>query len=145
MSLKVIDGARTLDGTNNGVDIPPANYANGNTMNSTGIDMKDFFELIGMVQAGVVIGTAQVDVYVQESNDDSTYTNITGAQVTVANTESNTGQVFSVNWKHPDRKRYARVSGVVSVANGAIYGVSTLRVQAHGGDMSVDSSADETK
>ena len=146
MSIKVIDGARTLDGANNGLDIAPANYATGNTANSTGVDMSEFFELIAMVQAGVVVGTATVTVYAQESDDNSTFTNISGASVSfVNNADSNTGQVLSVNWKHPGRKRYARVSGVVSVANAAIYGVSTLRVQPHGGPMTIDSSVDETK
>ena len=144
MSLRVSDGARTLDGANYGLDIAPANYANANTMNSIGIDMVDFFEVMAMIQLGVIVGTAVVTVYGQESDDNSTFTNISGSSLAFTNAaNSNQGGVLAVNWKHPDRKRYFRVSGVVSVANAAIYGVSTVRVAPHGGPITKDTSVDQ--
>lgn len=146
MSLKVMDGMRTLDGANYGLDIPPANYANANTMNGTGVDMNDFFELIAIAQAGVIVGTAVATVAVQECDTSGgTYANVTGASVAfTAAAESNLCKIIDVDWKHPDRKRYARVQNVVSVANAAIIGVSTLRVQPKGGPMTKDTSVDET-
>ena len=146
MSLKVMDGMRTLDGANYGLDIPPANYANANTMNGTGIDMNDFFELIATAMTGVVTGTAVCTVKVQECDTSGgTYADVSGAEATFTNNaESNLCKVIDVDWKHPDRKRYARVQNVVSVANAAIIGVSTLRVQPKGGDMTADTSVDET-
>jgi len=63
--------------------------------------------------------------------------------VFTANAESNMCKVIDVDWKHPDRKRYARVQNVVSVANAAIIGISTLRVQPKGGPMTADDSVAE--
>lgn len=145
MSLKVMDGMRTYDGANYGLDIPPANYANANTMNGAAIDMIDFFELIAIACTGVVTGTAVATVKVQECDTaGGTYTNVTDAEaVFTANAESNMCKVIDVDWKHPDRKRYARVQNVVSVANAAIIGISTLRVQPKGGPMTADDSVAE--
>lgn len=142
MSLKVMDGMRTLDGANYGLDIPPANYANANTMNGTGVDMADFFELIATAISGVVTGTAVATVKVQESDTlGGTYADVSGAsQVFTAAAESNLCKVISVDWKHPDRKRFGRAQNVVSVANAAFIGVSTLRVQPKGGPMTADTS-----
>jgi len=145
MSIKVMDGARTLAGATATADIPIANYANANTMNSTGVDMKDHFELLVALIGGVVTGTAVVTLYAQESNEAAAnFTNIASATATLtAAAESNLSKWISVNWKHPDRKRYARVSGVVSVANAAFYGALTLRVGPHGGAVTADGALTE--
>jgi hypothetical protein len=142
MSLKVMDGLRTVDGANAAVDIAIANYASGNTMNGTSHDMKDHFEFLVSAQAGVVTGTAVVTIVVQESNEAAAnFANVASAAVSFANNaNSNQAKLISVNWKHPDRKRYARVQGLVTVANAAFYGVHAMRVAPHGGPVTADSA-----
>lgn len=137
MSMKVIDGARTLDGANFGCDLPPLSIASGNTRNSTGVDMSGHYELIANVEAGVV--NTSVAVTVQESNESAAnFTNITGAVVTM-NT-NNTSKVMSVDWKHPDRKKYARLQGITAGGGATLYGATTLRVAENAGPVSLDSS-----
>ena len=54
------------------------------TTNFTGCDCKDCEGFAVFVRMGAIAATSVVNLYVQESDDDSTYTNITGASTTVA-------------------------------------------------------------
>lgn len=140
MTLKVMDGARTLDGANSTPDLPHEDQAN-TTVNTTGFDMNDFMELLVNVNTGVVDASQVGGVYVQESNDNSTFANISGASVAWNGaSSSNLSDWISVNWKHPDRKRYARLSGVFGATNSAAAGAVGLRVQPKGGPVSADGS-----
>ncbi len=145
MSLKVIDGARFLGSS--AADIPISNYANASTTNSASQDMSEFFELMAQLDVGVIVGTASVQFVVQESNESAAnFTNISGATVTVVNSaNSNLAKRISVNWKHPDRLRYARLQGLVTVANAAFFGATIARLQPRGGDMDIDDSVTEVK
>lgn len=128
--MRVIDGAKVVDGTNNASDIPQANYAAANTMNSTSVDMRDpgHRELLANVRSGTLLGTATLVVTVQESDEASAnFTNVAGATLSFAATDDNKSKWASVNWTHPDRKRYARLQGIT--ANNTVeYGAATLRV-----------------
>lgn len=122
--LKVIDGARTLDGANSGIDLTPISVASANNRSGPGFDMSGHLELLVSVQAGVI--NTSVVVVVQESNDNSNFTNISGASVNM--TATNTHKVMSVNWKHPDRQKYARVNAVAAGGGASLIGVASLRV-----------------
>jgi|GEM_PF-3245076 len=128
--MRVIDGAKVLDGTNNASDIPQANYAAANTMNSTSVDMRDpgHRELLANVRSGVLLGTATLAVTVQESDEAAAnFTNVAGAQLNFAATDDNKSKWCSVDWNHPDRKRYGRLQGIT--ANNTVeWGAVTLRV-----------------
>lgn len=129
--MRVIDGAKTLDGANNASDIAHANYAAANTMNSTSVDMQDpgHHELVANVRTGTLLGTATLSVAIQESNEAAAnFTNVAGAHLNFAATDDNKSRWASVDWTHPDRKRYARLSGVT--ANNTVeYSAATLRVR----------------
>lgn len=140
MSMKVMDGLRTLDGANAAIDITPLSRASGTTTNSTSADMSGHFEFLASVQAGVV--NTSVAVTVQESNEAAAnFANIATAVVTMNTT--NTHKVISVNWKHPDRKRYVRLQGITAGGGATLYGAVGLRVQQCNGDVTADSSVVE--
>lgn len=134
--LRVLDGARLIDSAAS--DIPAANYSAGTT-NSTALDMEDFNELIGILNAGVVVNTGVTTAYIQECDTSGgTFTNITDATMTI-NNASNTQAAISVDWKHPDRKRWARLS-VVQATAAAFHSASLIAVQSIGGPKDVDSN-----
>lgn len=145
MSLKVIDGLRTVDGANSGIDMAIQAIIAGNTVNGASHDMKDHFEFLAIcINDDTDVG-ATLTFRVQESNDNSTFTNITGASAAVASNTANTVELISVNWKHPDRQRYARVTATVSGANNGDCAVVGLRLQANAGDIDVDDNVAEVE
>lgn len=129
--MRVIDGARAIDGTNNASDIVQANYASGNTASSTAVDMASpgHLELLANVRTGALTGTATLAVTIQESNESgANFTNVASAILNFAATDDNKSEWMSVDWSHPDRKRYARIQGIT--ANNTVeWGASTLRVR----------------
>lgn len=132
--LRVLEGARGIDDANSASDIPQANYAAANTMNSTSVDMGNpaadggFEELLVNVRTGVVLGTATLVTVVQESNEATANFTNTTAFLNFAAADDNKSKWASVLWTHPDRKRYARIQGVTA-GNTVEYGAATLRVQ----------------
>ncbi len=145
MSLKVMDGARTLDGANSTCDIAHQTLTVGATAqaNSAGVDMTNFFEVMAHVNVLSTAAGCTLTVYGQESDDNSTFTNISGSSQVIAPSQANDSVWLDVNWKNPTRKRYFRVSALATGANAAILSAATLRVGPHGGDMTVDDSFDE--
>jgi len=148
MSLKVIDGAKAIDGANLACDIDYQTLTVGGTANveSTSVDMSEFFELLAHITVDAVDAGCTLKVAVQESDEaDASFTNITGALAEFAAGAADDSVWMSVNWKHPDRKRYARLQAIVTGANTALLTAGTLRVQPHGGPMSVDTGVVEVK
>lgn len=146
MSLKVMQGAKTVDAANYLPDIKYLTLTVGATAqaNSTGVDMSEHFEFIAVCSAYAVAAGCTLTWYVQESDTvGGTYTNITGASVVCAASAVNLSKWFTVNWKHPDRKRFARLSAIVTGANTATIAANSLRVNPSGGP--VDISADVTE
>ena len=130
MSLKVMDGARTIDGANIGGDLSAENVA-ASTVNATSVDMSSpgHHELLVAISCGVLTGTGTLAVFVQESNEAAAnFTNIASAIQSFAATNDNTSKWISVDWKKPDRKRYARVVATTAL-NSTVYSALTLRVQ----------------
>ncbi len=142
MSLKVIDGLRTIDGANAAMDMNIQTITAVNTVNGSSHDMKNHFEFIAVCLNDATEAGATCTFVGQESNDDSTFTNISGSSAVIAADSANTVELIQVDWKHPDRKRYARVAAVVTGANTSIVGIVGMRVQAKGGDLSVDDNVD---
>lgn len=127
--MRVIDGAKVFDGANNATDLSHLNYASGNTSASTSVDMRNpgHHELLVNARTGNLLGAATLTVAVQESDEAAAnFTNIAGAHMNFAPTDDNKSKWASIDWTHPDRKRYARVQGIT--ANNTVeYGVATLR------------------
>ena len=131
MSLKVMDGLRTLDGANMTCDLPPADRTN-TAVNTTGVDMSAHNELLVSVQQGVVDAGQVGSVKVQESNEAAAnFTDITGAVASFNGAaSSNLTQVISVDWRSPERLKYARLVGTFGSTNSALVGAVTMRVGA---------------
>lgn len=146
MSMKVMDGARALDGTNLTADIVQTTLTVGGTatVNSTGVEMTDFFEFLAHILVTSVDAGATLVVVAQESNEAAAnFTNITSATQTFAATAANDSAWFDVDWKHPDRGKYARLSATVTGANTAVLSGATFRIQPHGGPVTADASVVE--
>jgi hypothetical protein len=134
--LRVAHGLRMNDGANAVSDIPPANYSAG-TVNAASVEMTDFNELLAVITAGVVASGGTAQLIVQESDESAAnFTNISGATATI-NNASNTSALVSVDWKHPDRKKYARAQ-VITATAASFHGVATMRVQPIGGPVDED-------
>lgn len=130
MPLKVIDGLKTCDGANAAIDLRSQSVTHG-TQNSnvvsSSVDMSGFAELIAIGMCNGVTGTPTGTITIQESNESSAnFTNITNAVMTF--TAANTMQVHSIDWRKPNRKRYARLSAF-NATNACILAGLTLRVQ----------------
>ena len=127
MPLLALNGARSMTNDETS-DIPIATY-NDSTQNGAGLDMREFNELVAHLMVGVVVGSATLTAVVQESNDNSTFTNITNAAFTItADNDDNKTEWLSVDWRHPDRKRYARAQTVAGGSQDHIHGLTTLRL-----------------
>lgn len=127
--MRVIDGAKVFDGANNTPDIPVAARAASTIVESSPVDMADpgHDELIVSAQFGERTGLSQVVLAVQESNEaGANFANVPGSSFTTA--ASNIARIISIDWTHPDRKRYARIRGQ-SIVNTHIYGAATLRMR----------------
>lgn len=126
--MRVIDGAKVFDGANNAPDIPVA-ARSGTTVESTPVDMGDpgHNELIVNAQFGERTGSATVLFSLQESNEaGANFTTITGTSLTIS--AGNLSRMISINWAHPDRKRYARIRGQ-TLGNTFVWGATSLRVR----------------
>lgn len=141
--LKVIDGLRTVDGANATCDILPADRTN-TTTNGTGVDMADFEELIAVAMIGTLDASHGQTIAIQESDEAAAnFANITSPDNTVHTSVTNTLHVWSVDWRHPDRKRYARVQVIDDATDSALTGVATMRCRPKGGVVTVDSNVTE--
>ncbi len=96
------------------VGIVADNHAAG-THNGTGIDRKGFEEALIVVNSGVNGSSGTVDIKVQESSDNSTFTDISGAAFTQI-TESNDNNVYAGRLNLDPISRYIRVVAVVATA-----------------------------
>lgn len=87
---------------------PAAKTAN---FNSTGIDAQGFEDVAILCAVGAVSGTSPtLDLKLQESDDDSTYSDVTGGAATQI-TAANKDVIWRINAQH--RKRYLRIAGTL--------------------------------
>jgi hypothetical protein len=139
--LRAFDGARSIDPANQGVDITPLDRTAA-TVNATSVEMSNFASLIGMMMAGVIDAATNVVLWVQESNEAAAnFVNITGASKALeAGDDDQSVQVY-VDWRHPDRLKYARLVGIVTGSGSALYGAWSLRVDSLRNDGSIGADA----
>lgn len=127
--IRVIDGARAADGANNAADIAVANYASEELAEGIIVDMAlpGHRELIFNAATGATeTQDTSVAVTVAEANDpNDTFETVPGALIGVDG--PNASAWGSVNWNHPERKRYARLQAFPE-DGWAIFGASSLRV-----------------
>ena len=89
--------------------------ANAGTVNGIGIDFLGYQEAIILLNAGT-LSTGTIDAKVQESDDNSSFTDITGATFAQVSS-SNHLQTFRAQiLRVPGRKRYLRVVAVITTA-----------------------------
>jgi len=109
--------------------IKPASQA-ASTVNSSGIDTAGYDEAIVILDCGTTAATGTLDVAVQDSADNSSFTAISPAvaftQVTPANDDALYVGVLKV--ETPIR-RYIRIQGITAAA-ASIYGVSVHLTKA---------------
>lgn len=106
--------------------IPPVDRAAG-TVNGTGVDTNGYNEATIIVTEGVHDADTTLDVHVEESDDNSTFVDITGAAIVQLAAAPASPPMIGVRLGGPaNRKRYIRAVGVVAGTNSTLYGVNIL-------------------
>jgi len=96
------------------VGLAADNWAVG-TNNGAGIDTLGFDEALVIVNSGANGAGGTVDIKVQESDDNSTFSDISGAAFTQI-TEANDNTIYVARINLEKRKRYIRAVAVVGTA-----------------------------
>ena len=114
--------------------IQPVSVNNSNT-NGTGVDTKGFGYALGRFYVGVTTGNIDV-LKVQESNDDSTYADITGASFTALPGATDDNKVWTINIDLRGRQRYLRWHASEDNTGSAVVAgtFELLRADEAGGD-----------
>lgn len=125
MPLKVIDGLRTANHANAVIDFAQLVAAQ---VNGPGTDMSEHLEAVYVGTCSAVTGSGTGTIVMQESNEASAnFTNVTNASL--AFNTANTVKVGSVDWRKPNRKRYARLAAFNATNSITLQG-TLLRVQS---------------
>ncbi len=141
MPLKVIDGLRTVTHGNSQLDLDVQAIVAGNTVNGAVHTMDGFGEFLALFTIDDVDVGATLIMKVQESNEAAAnFTNIAGAEKTVAAGAANDAELISVDWKHPDRGKFARVTAQVTGANNTDLSAIGLKMVPFGGSAGLDLS-----
>lgn len=81
--------------------------------NGTGIDTQGYNDAMVILEVGAVSGTSPtLDVKIQESDDNSTFTDVSGATFTQV-TASNSSQVLRLSSLNVTRSRYVRAVATI--------------------------------
>lgn len=101
-----------------------AGSAGTGTTNSTGVDTKDAHSVLFQILFGAIVTGAVVTVKLQESDDNSTFTDVTSADsnASFAVADDQDNKVAMIEFFRP-QKRYVRVSVVVATQNATIDGI----------------------
>lgn len=84
------------------------------SQNGTGVDTQGYRDAMVVLEVGTVSGTSPtLDVKLQESDDNSTFTDISGATFTQV-TASNSSQVKRLAELNVTRKRYVRAVATIA-------------------------------
>lgn len=94
------------------------------TTNCTGVDTSDCDGVIFIAAIGAIVSTGTVTITVEESDDDSTYSALSGPSIAYADTNDNKLAVIDVRG---NSKRYVRAKIVTATANGTIDAVVAVR------------------
>lgn len=96
-------------------------------VNLTSVDMSGYENATLLVSFGTITATAVTSIKLQESDDNSTFSDLAGSAVVVADTQSNNVAVVEI--AHPN-KRYVRGVVVRGTANAVVDGASFLQYGA---------------
>lgn len=110
------------------VDIRSVNgdAAAGTTdVNCTGVEMASANGVVFIAAIGTITATAVTSLKAQDSDDDSTYADITGASVTIADTDDDKLAILDV--KNINRKKYIRCVVDRGTANAVVEQVVAIR------------------
>lgn len=110
----------------------PASRSGAGAVNGTGVYVGDFAggECLVILHQGTITGSGTNAVIVEESDDDSTYTAITGAAFS-SKTASTDDTVYVGRIKLEKRKKYLRITAtdaVAAVVSGALFVLSGAKV-----------------
>lgn len=100
--------------------VAPANVTSAGAVSSSGIARGEFDRCCAIVNLGAIGASAALDFKLQESDDDSTYTDITGAAITQLGA-SDDNKVARVD--APVKKKYVKAVPTVTGTNGVLFGV----------------------
>lgn len=101
------------------------------TVNGASIDTAGYDEACVVLSVGTVASTGTLNVKIQDSADNSSWADVSGAAFTaVADTGDNQAQIAMLKLNGNTVRRYIRVVGVVGTA-AADYGASVLLVNGH--------------
>ncbi len=106
--------------------IDPATYNTNQT--GTGVDLRDYDAAMAVVQSGALTDGTHTPK-LQESDDDSTYTDVAAADLDGSFSNIAANAVQRVGYR--GGKRYIRVFVTSNGATGAIYGASIARGKPH--------------
>ena len=95
------------------------------SVNGTGVDTGGFGCAMLLVNVGTVDASTTLDVKIQEADDDTNYTDVTGANVT-QRTPSNDDTIAVADVRLVGRKKYLRAVGTVAGSGSAVYGASLI-------------------
>ena len=97
-------------------------------INSSSVDMQDFDAVTFYVSFGTITATAVTNVHAETSSDDSTFNDLTGTSVTVADDDDN--QVVVLEIDRP-RERYIRCVIDRGTANAVVDGIIAVQTKAN--------------
>lgn len=84
------------------------------TANGTGVDTQGYDDAVVLLEVGAVTGTTpSMTVKIQESDDNSTFADVTGATFTAV-TAANNSQILRLTELNVTRKRYVRAVATIS-------------------------------
>jgi hypothetical protein len=104
---------------------------------ASGIDMQGFEECTFLVVFGAITASAVTSIKVQQSADDSSYADLEGTSVTVADTDDD--KVFHVTIKNPT-DRYLKCIIDRGTANAVLNSIVAVQTGAHKAPTTHDSS-----
>ena len=109
----MLNTADTVNDFKTDVSIEPDLYSN--SKNGTGVDFQDCAAEITVYAAFGMIGAdSSLAIKLEESDDDSTYTDISGATMTTVSTASANNRSIEVKQFFNRTKRYVRAVGTMT-------------------------------
>lgn len=103
----------------------------GSPYAGTGVDTLDFEDILVVYNAGTHVATGTCDIHLEDSDDNTTFADVTGAvfaQVTTANDET----TYLASVRPGSTRRYLRAYAVIATAdcNGGVFFLANSRVPA---------------
>ena len=121
-------------------DLLTTQTAGQDTAYSDAVNVTGFEGVQFTMHVGVVEATGTIALSLQQSVDDSTYTDVTGSSLAITATDDNKAYILSVYHPREAQGEYFRVKIVRATANGSIASVSAVVYGGRKGPIADDSS-----